>query len=209
MEIVQVKIDELKEAVYNPRVLGAREKRDLTESVKEFGLVDPIIVNGNKDRFNIIVGGHQRVDVARSLGYEEVPVFYVDLDEEKEKELNLRLNRYYGEFDFEKLNNYDRDLLTKVGFKDSELKKVDDELISSESQKPEVEFTEELLEENNYVVFYFNNKLDWQVIKSFFDVKPKKALDSRENYERVGIGRVVDGKKLLDLIRKYESNSTE
>ena len=174
--------------------------RTLKDSIKEFGLVDPIIVNKGEGRKNIIIGGHQRVQAMKELGHETVDVFYLDLDEKKEKELNLRLNRYYGEFDFAKLKEYDRDLLVSVGFKDGELKKIDEILLSSEMLDSEMDFTQELLEENNYVIFTFDNKLDWQVIKEKFGLKPASALDSRKGYERVGIGRVLDGKKLLEIL---------
>ncbi len=200
MKIEKVKIEDLKVAEYNPRTLSPVEMRTLKDSIKEFGLVDPIIVNKGEGRKNIIIGGHQRVQAMKELGHETVDVFYLDLDEKKEKELNLRLNRYYGEFDFAKLKEYDRDLLVSVGFKDGELKKIDEILLSSEMLDSEMDFTQELLEENNYVIFTFDNKLDWQVIKEKFGLKPASALDSRKGYERVGIGRVLDGKKLLEIL---------
>lgn len=200
MKIEKIKIEDLKVAEYNPRTLSPVEMRTLKDSIKEFGLVDPIIVNKGEGRENIIIGGHQRVQAMKELGHETVDVFYLDLDEKKEKELNLRLNRYYGEFDFAKLKEYDRDLLVSVGFKDGELKKIDEILLSSEMLDSEMDFTQELLEENNYVIFTFDNKLDWQVIKEKFGLKPASALDSRKGYERVGIGRVLDGKKLLEIL---------
>ncbi len=58
----------------------------LTESIKRYGLVDPILVNGNKDRYSIVIGGHFRLKVAKDLGIKEVPVVYIDIaDEAKEK----------------------------------------------------------------------------------------------------------------------------
>jgi ParB/RepB/Spo0J family partition protein len=87
MKIEQVKISELKPAEYNPRLMTEKQAEDLTKSIKEFGIVDPIIVNSNPERKNIIVGGHQRINVAKQMGMTEVPVFYIDLDEKKEKEL--------------------------------------------------------------------------------------------------------------------------
>ena len=93
MQIIKVKIDDLKPAEYNPRKLTKDQHAHLTESVKKFGLVDPIIVNSHVGRENIVIGGHQRLKIAREQGFTEVPVIYVDLDEEHEKELNLRLNK--------------------------------------------------------------------------------------------------------------------
>jgi len=189
---------------YNPRVLAPTEKRQLTESIQKFGFVDPVIANSNPDRKNIIVGGRQRWEIARELNLPQVPVVYLNLTLEQERELNLRLNRYYGEWDLKKLADFDYKLLKDVGFKDGELKKITEVL--DINHDPEIPFTPELLEEMNYVLFFFDNELDFQVAKERFDIKPAQALDSRAGYERVGIGRVVDGKKLLDVIRKAGEN---
>lgn len=62
MEIKQVKIEELKPADYNPRILGEKQYHELRRSLEEFGLVDPIIVNGNPDRFNIVIGGAPKIE---------------------------------------------------------------------------------------------------------------------------------------------------
>ena len=82
------KIDALKPADYNPRTITAQAFEGLKESVREFGVVDPIIVN--KDM--TIIGGHMRWEAAKSLGFTEVPVIVVDLDKTKEKKLNVILN---------------------------------------------------------------------------------------------------------------------
>lgn len=45
-----------------------KQKQDIRNSLTEFGLVDPIIVNTFKGRENVIVGGHQRVKVWQEMG---------------------------------------------------------------------------------------------------------------------------------------------
>ena len=88
MNIVSVEVNKLKSAEYNPRKWSDQAIADLTESIKKFGLVDPIIVNSAPNRENIVIGGHFRMKIARDLGYKEVPVYYINLpDIEKEKEL--------------------------------------------------------------------------------------------------------------------------
>jgi DNA modification methylase len=122
MEIVNVPVENLKEAEYNPRRLTDKQYADLTASMKEFGLVDPIIVNKHKDRHNVIVGGHMRYKIACSLGFKEIPVVYVDLDLENEKRLNIRLNRNTGEWDFSTMaNNFDVEELIDLGFDKADL----------------------------------------------------------------------------------------
>ena len=117
MKVENVKISELIPAEYNPRKLSAKQKKDIEASLKEFGIVDPIIVNSNPDRKNIIIGGHQRVKVWKEMGNQTVPVYYIDLTIEKEKELNVRLNKNTGEFDFDILNNlFEKEELINWGF---------------------------------------------------------------------------------------------
>ncbi len=115
------KISELIPAEYNPRTLSKKQFEDLRASFKRFGMVEPIIVNKNAERQNIVVGGHQRLRVAESLEMEKVPVVYVDLTLDKEKELNIRLNKSGGKFDMEALANYfDETDLLEWGFEEVE-----------------------------------------------------------------------------------------
>ena len=122
MKIVTKKIGDLIEAEYNPRQLTKEQFQQITDSIKRFGIVDPIIVNKNKERKNIIVGGHQRVKVAGSLGFKEIPCVEVDLTPDKERELNVRLNKNTGEWDWDELaNHFDVSELIDWGFNDKDL----------------------------------------------------------------------------------------
>jgi DNA modification methylase len=67
----------------------------LKRSLREFGAVDPAIVNSD----GTIIGGHQRVEAARQLEWSEFPVIEVDLSEERARLLNLALNRISGQWD--------------------------------------------------------------------------------------------------------------
>ena len=122
MQIVEVNISELKPASYNPRKLTDEQEVTLRKSLSEFGFVDPIVVNSNPDRENIIIGGHQRVKVWSGMGNKTVPVFYIDLDLVREKELNIRLNRAVGDWDWDVLKEFfDKDDLMAWGFTENEL----------------------------------------------------------------------------------------
>jgi DNA modification methylase len=121
-KIVMVKVGDLKPSTYNPRTWNEETTKQLTESIQLFGLVDPLLVNGAAVRKNIVIGGHFRLKVAKELGYKEVPVVYLDIpDEAKEKELNLRLNKALGDWDWELLSEFDETLLSDVGFSSEEM----------------------------------------------------------------------------------------
>lgn len=122
-KVVMKNIDSLIQAEYNPRQLTAEQYQSLKDSINRFGLVDPILINVNPDRSNIIIGGHQRVKVAKKLGMKEVPCLELNLTYEKERELNVRLNKNTGEWDFDVLGNFfDAGELLEWGFDMKELK---------------------------------------------------------------------------------------
>ncbi len=122
MEIVKVKITELKPAEYNPRSFSEKALADLKESITRFGIVDPVIVNSAENRKNIVIGGHFRLKAAQALGIEEVPVFYISIEDiKKEQELNIRLNKNLGEWDWSLLANIDENILLDSGFEKVEL----------------------------------------------------------------------------------------
>lgn len=122
MQIEKKPVDDLKAADYNPRKNlkpGDAEYEKLKRSIEEFGYVEPVIWN---KRTGTVVGGHQRLKVMKDLGYEEVDCVVVDLDEKKEKALNVALNKISGEWDNTLLANLLKDLddsgydLTFTGF---------------------------------------------------------------------------------------------
>ena len=103
-------IAELAPAPYNPRKglkVGDREYESLKRSIEEFGVVDPVIFNTRTKR---LVGGHQRLTVLRDLGHTTAPTVLVDLDELREKALNLALNKIAGAWDMPML----KDLLLDI-----------------------------------------------------------------------------------------------
>ena len=101
MEIVKVDINDLISPEYNPRQINDDEMEKLKNSINEFGYIAPIIVNKHN---NHIIGGNQRYEALKSLGYTDVDVVFVDEpDLNREKALNIALNKISGEWDFVKL----------------------------------------------------------------------------------------------------------
>ena len=122
MNIKQHNINDLIFAEYNPRQLTKEQYKNLKDSIKRFGLVDPVIINKNKERKNIVIGGHQRLKIAKDLKIEKIPCVELDLTIDQEKELNVRLNKNTGEWDWDALGNYfDVESLIDWGFTNEEL----------------------------------------------------------------------------------------
>ncbi len=111
MDIRKIPTAKLNPAAYNPRKdlkPGDAEYEKLRRSIEEFGYVEPIIWNS---RTGNIVGGHQRFKILVAMGYEEVDCVVLDIDEQKEKALNVALNKISGAFDIPLLT----DLLKDIG----------------------------------------------------------------------------------------------
>lgn len=103
MLIKKLPIAELKPADYNPRKdlrPGDPDYEKLKRSLTEFGYVEPVIYNATTGN---VVGGHQRLKVLVDLGHTEVDCVVVELDETREKALNVALNKVSGDWDESKL----------------------------------------------------------------------------------------------------------
>lgn len=127
------KLNELVAADYNPRKALTPEDSEyqkIKRSIEEFGYVDPIIINED----GTIIGGHQRCTVLKDLGYEEVDVVVVSLDKQREKALNIALNKITGEWDELKLKDLLLDLdlgdydISLTGFEQEDLAELVDNL---------------------------------------------------------------------------------
>lgn len=144
MEIRMIAVSELKPAKYNPRKdlkPGDPEFEKLRRSVEEFGYVEPIIWNR---RTGVVVGGHQRLKVLQHLGYTAVDCVVLDIDEQKEKALNVALNKISGAWDVPLLTALLKDLdesgfdATITGFDVSEMSAMfDDQSEIVEDDPPE------------------------------------------------------------------------
>lgn len=90
-------------ADYNPRKElkpGDAEYEKLKRSIEQFGYVEPVIWNKTTGR---VVGGHQRLKVLMDMGMTKVDCVVVEMDEDKEKALNIALNKISGDWDKDKL----------------------------------------------------------------------------------------------------------
>lgn len=90
MEIVKVKISELKEYKNNAKLHPREQIEQIKNSIKEFGFNDPIAIDQN----NTIIEGHGRLYAVKELGYEEIECIRLShLTEEQQKAYILAHNQ--------------------------------------------------------------------------------------------------------------------
>lgn len=125
--IERKKLTDLKPADWNPRQISDEQANALRRSLAEFGVVEPIVWNATTQH---VIGGHQRLDALLALSETETDVVVVELSEEREKLLNVALNKIHGEWEDSKLRdllnelvNGDEDV-TLSGFSEEEIKQL-------------------------------------------------------------------------------------
>ncbi len=155
MQIEKLKTELLIPADYNPRKdlkPGDPEYEKLKRSMEQFGYVEPVIWNKTTSH---VVGGHQRLKVLLDMGITEVECVVIEMSEEKEKALNIALNKISGDWDKDKLMLLIADLqgadfdVSLTGFEPAELDALfkdslkdgiheDDFDVDAELQKPAI-----------------------------------------------------------------------
>jgi len=122
--VYEVPVALLRPTEYNPRMMTEKAANDLRTSLRAFGFVEPLVINTYPGRENVVIGGHQRLRIAVEMGMASVPCTPQSLDEKQERELNLRLNKNTGSWDWDALaSNFELPELVLVGFDAKELAK--------------------------------------------------------------------------------------
>ncbi len=187
LKIVYKDLESLVEPSYNPRKITAKQKEDIKRSLQTFGFVQPLVVNINPERENIVVGGNQRKRIAQAMGYSQAPCIEVNLTEEEEKELNLRLNKNQAEFDFDLLNEFfDKEFLFDVGFTDKEIGKIQSEFEEKfnaiTNDEAEMPIVQQFNERYNTVMIFCDNEMDFNWIRNVL------RLERMKDYKNTKIG---------------------
>lgn len=196
LEVVEV--GKIRPYERNPRKNDAAVD-NVRESIRQCGYVAPIIV----DEQYVILAGHTRFKAIKALGWGEVEVQVVEgLTDEQKRKFRI-LDNKAGE-----KSEWAEDLL-KAELADLDFGGydfdfgLDDDDLGGKEEKPEVEFSEELQEENNFVVLVFKTEIDWLNAQTLLDLKTVRASHSGvAGQKRAGIGRVLDGVKAIERISK-------
>lgn len=192
----------------NPRQWSKDDVERLKKSIEETPELlqaRGCIVYPLDDKY-VVLGGNMRLTACKQLGHKEVDCVVLDADTtpEKLKEIVIKDNGSFGQWDFDMLENEWDDLpLGDWGVDipstvEEKIKKIKKEKIEAD-----IPFTEVLGEEHNYIVLYFDNTVDWLQAQSVFDIVPVRGLStsrSEDNSEKIGVGRVLNGADALNKI---------
>lgn len=201
MELRDIKYDKK-----NYRKHSDKNKALIRKSIEETGFGRSVVI----DSENELIAGNgvvsqlpkdTKIKVVETDGSELVVVKRIDLktEDKKRKELARNDNATSDKVEWDNdtlIADFSLDELEKWGIEIPTKEEVETE------EEPDVDFSEELLEEHNYVVLYFDNSVDWLQAQSLFGLKTVKALDSKKGYKKQGVGRVLKGAEALENIRK-------
>lgn len=199
MDIEIVPVDQLVPYYNNPR-LNNDAVDAVANSIKEFGFKQPIVI----DKDNVIIAGHTRWEASQELGLTEVPIIRADdLTEEQIKAYRIADNKTaeLADWDLDKLElemmDLDDNYMSQFGF-DFE---IEGEAETEEEQQKEKRIKQlelKSFEHHDYLVFVFDNQQDWLSAVSKFDIERVDA--GYGDTKKVGVGRVLNGKELLEKI---------
>lgn len=197
--IINIKIDDIKPYENNPRHNDEAVEK-VANSIKEFGFKQPIVVDKNK----VIIAGHTRYRASKLLDLKEIPVLVADdLTDEQVKAYRLADNKTgeFADWDLDKLElemmDLDDEFMAKFGF----AFELEGEAETEEEQKKEKRIKQlelKAFEHHDYLVFVFDNQQDWLNVVSKFNIGRVDA--GYGDTKKVGVGRVLNGKELLEKI---------
>jgi hypothetical protein len=203
MEAKKLLTDDLKEYPGNARRGNVTV---LMESLKVNGQYRPIVVQKST---NYVLAGNHLLRAAKSLGWEEIDAVVVDVDDEQALKIVLVDNRSndLGEYNDDLLRSLLKEVedFTGTGYTAADIEELEKLGGVEQEERPDIEFSLALREENNYIVLVFDNALDWQSAITTFGLTTVKAWDSRPGFSRAGIGRVIAGTPILDRLNNVNS----
>lgn len=189
----------------NPRKVSAKKFNLLKKSIQEdsemLGMRELLVYPIGKDKY-VAIGGNMRLKAMKKLNFQKVPckILPEDMSAEKLTSIAVKDNGNVGTWDIDTTaEGWDFDLLKDWGVN---IKKDDIE----DEENGEVEFSEILNEEHNYIVLYFDNEVDWLQAQTLFDIKSVKCGSTRtdgvisKKMQRVGVGRVLRGAEAINKI---------
>jgi hypothetical protein len=190
MNIQKVKIGDIKPNKENPRTITDDKRKKLIKSIKDFPQmleIRPIVV----DEDMTILGGNMRYDACKQAGLEEIYIIKAnDLTEKQKQEFILKDNNGYGEWDLDKLVDWDKELLLNSGFEDWEMIGIFGENDLESKYKKQLEgsnFVADKVDVNDYIkqnIFFLNeymiefeNDEVKDAVRNLKDIQTKNAFE--------------------------------
>ena len=206
-----MKLSEINPNPDNPRVIKDDKFRKLVNSIREFPKMlelRPMIL----DSTNTIIGGNMRYKALQQIGYTDIPDEWIkraeDLTEDEKRRFIIADNIQLGDWEWDMLASlWNEDDLIDWGLTfEGVTTGKDPEVVEEQRTIEEMEL--KFNEHHDYIVFLFNNVNDYVMAVTNLGLKKVKASLS-EKSKKIGLGRVVDGTRLIELMNKQQHGHQE
>jgi hypothetical protein len=206
-----MKLSEINPNPDNPRVIKDDKFRKLVNSIREFPKMlelRPMIL----DSTNTILGGNMRYRALQQIGYTDIPDEWIkraeDLTEDEKRRFIIADNIQLGDWEWDMLSNlWNEDDLIDWGLTFEGVVSGKDQEVAEEQRTIE-EMELKFNEHHDYIVFLFNNINDYVMAVTNLGLKKVRASLS-EKSKKIGLGRVVAGTRLIELMNKQQHGNQE
>ena len=195
IKTVEMRVGDIKTGFGNPRKITKKKTEELERSMETLGHFGVIVI----DEDDNVIAGNRRLEILVNKDPDHVEMCkqLIGYTESEKKAINIKDNTHAGEWDLDLLADWTADLGIDLGLG---LDNTD----PNDTKIPEMEL--KAFEHWDYIVFVFNNQPDWLNILSKFDIGKVDAGYGKT--KKIGIGRVIDGKRLLEALG-YQNTYTE
>jgi hypothetical protein len=206
MEVINVKISEVKSNPKNPRIIKDDKFEKLVRSIKEFPKmleIRPIVVNDDM----IVLGGNMRLKACKAAGLKEVPIIKAsELTEDEQKQFIIKDNVSGGEWDWDMLaNEWEVEELEEWGLDVPIDKEIED---AEEGKTIDFKQSVQLIPPKEYILIMCEpNSEDWEDMKEWLKLKMVRRGGYKEGscFDAVSLERVLEFKDFKERINANSS----
>ena len=169
IETVEMKVKDLNTDFGNPRKITPKKKKELQESLEQFGDFGLILI----DEHNNLIAGNQRVSIMKEMDPETVVLCkrLKGYTESELKAINIKDNTHAGEWDLDILAEWNADIMIDLGLDtEGSNKKAD----PSEREIKEMELIH--YEKYDYVLIACRDELSYNSLVRTLGIEDKKVL---------------------------------
>ena len=151
IETVELAVKDLKDGFGNPRKITAKKRKELQESLEQFGDFGLILIDENDN----LIAGNQRVSIMKEIDPETIVLCkrLIGYTESEIKAINIKDNTHSGEWDLDMLSEWMADIKLDLGY---------DDLLKKEVEERSIKDMEPVrFEKYDYVIIACKNEIDY------------------------------------------------
>lgn len=151
IETVELAVKDLKDGFGNPRKITAKKRKELQESLEQFGDFGLILIDENDN----LIAGNQRVSIMKEIDPETIVLCkrLIGYTESELKAINIKDNTHSGEWDLDMLSEWMADIKLDLGY---------DDLLKKEVEERSIKDMEPVrFEKYDYVIIACKNEIDY------------------------------------------------